>query len=129
VDDATTYNKWLSRGILKMDTEDFLMASKYFCKASLRFPDNKDAYCLNVISIVSSYSLAMSKNYIDEQFKREKVAQTLDFLDVAIAATSHDTRDPSLYFFRGLINFQLHKFYDALNDFNVAISVEEDPTG
>jgi tetratricopeptide (TPR) repeat protein len=38
IDTATIYNKWLSRGILKMDTEDYLMASKYFGKASLHFP-------------------------------------------------------------------------------------------
>ncbi|MFM7852648.1 MAG: hypothetical protein ACKO96_12235 [Flammeovirgaceae bacterium] len=38
IDKATIYNKWLSRGILKMDTEEYLMASKYFSKASLIFP-------------------------------------------------------------------------------------------
>ena len=37
IDKAAIYNKWLSRGILKMDTEEYLMASKYFGKASLRF--------------------------------------------------------------------------------------------
>jgi tetratricopeptide (TPR) repeat protein len=59
IDKATTYNKWLSRGILKMDTEDYLMASKYFSKASLICPSNKDSFCLNVISIVRSYSYSM----------------------------------------------------------------------
>ena len=38
IDKASIYNKWLSRGILKMDTEEYLMASKYFNKASMRFP-------------------------------------------------------------------------------------------
>lgn len=37
-------------------------------------------------------------------------------------------KEPSLYFFRGLLNFQLHYFYDALSDFNQAIESEEDPT-
>ena len=60
IDQATIYNKWLSRGILKMDTEEYLMASKYFGKASLRFPDNKDSFCLNAISIVRSYSYSMA---------------------------------------------------------------------
>jgi tetratricopeptide (TPR) repeat protein len=59
MDKATIYNKWLSRGILKMDTEEYLMASKYFSKASLRFPGNKDAFCLNVISIVRSYTFSL----------------------------------------------------------------------
>ena len=46
LDNATTYNKYLSKGILSMDHEDFLMASKYFNKAQKIFPANKDAYCL-----------------------------------------------------------------------------------
>jgi tetratricopeptide (TPR) repeat protein len=65
LDKATIYNKWLSRGILKMDTEEYLMASKYFGKASIRFPDNKDAFCLNVISTVRSYSYSMNNIFID----------------------------------------------------------------
>ena len=35
---------------------------------------------------------------------------------------------PSLYFFRGLLHFQMHMFYQALQDFNVAIEEEEEPT-
>jgi tetratricopeptide (TPR) repeat protein len=84
IDKATVYNKWLSRGILKMDTEEYLMASKYFGKASMRFPENKDSFCLNAISIVRSYSYSMSTKFIDDLQKKEKVEQTLKFLDVAI---------------------------------------------
>lgn len=65
IDKASVYNKWLSRGILKMDTEEYLMASKYFGKASVRFPNNKDSFCLNVISIVRSYSFSMMNLFID----------------------------------------------------------------
>lgn len=65
LDKATIYNKWLSRGILKMDTEEYLMASKFFGKASLRFPKNKDAFCLNAISIVRSYSFSFQNVFID----------------------------------------------------------------
>ena len=34
--------------------------------------------------------------------------------------------EPSLYFFRGLLNFQMHNFLDALKDFNKAIESEEE---
>lgn len=84
IDKATIYNKWLSRGILKMDTEEYLMASKYFGKASLRFPSNKDAFCLNAISIVRSYTYSMGGIYIDNVIKCDKVKQTKQFMDVAI---------------------------------------------
>lgn len=73
IDKATIYNKWLSRGILKMDTEEYLMASKYFGKASVRFKENKDAFCLNVISIVRSYSFSMKGLFIDNEQKNLKL--------------------------------------------------------
>ena len=59
------YNKLLSKGILKMDHEDYLMASKYFNRAWKIFPANKDAYCLQVISIVRSYTYSLHGYNID----------------------------------------------------------------
>ena len=129
IDQASIYNKWLSRGILKMDTEEYLMASKYFGKASMRFPSNKDSFCLNVISIVRSYSYSLQNQYIDNKTKLSKILQTKDFLNVAINCCCKDQKQPSLFFFRGLLNYQMHNFYEALNDFNVAIAEEEEPTG
>lgn len=64
-DNATIYNKWLGRGILRMDHEDYLMASKYFGKAWNRFPSNKDPYLLQVISIVNSYSYSLAGYSMD----------------------------------------------------------------
>jgi hypothetical protein len=46
LDAPTIYNKYLGKGILRMDHEDYLMASKYFTKAWKKFPQNKDPYCL-----------------------------------------------------------------------------------
>jgi len=38
IETETLYNKFLSKGILRMDHEDYLMASKYFNKAWKLFP-------------------------------------------------------------------------------------------
>ena len=65
VDAATIYNKWLGKGILRMDHEDYLMASKFFSKAWKKYPSNKDPYCLQVISIVRSYSYSLGGYNID----------------------------------------------------------------
>lgn len=65
MDSASLYNKLLGKGILKMDHEEFLMATKYFKKASLKFPGNKDPYCLYIISIVRSYSYSLKGIPID----------------------------------------------------------------
>jgi tetratricopeptide (TPR) repeat protein len=59
VDIASVYNKFLGKGILRMDNEEYIMATKYFEKASVKFPANKDPYCLYVISIVRSYNYSL----------------------------------------------------------------------
>jgi hypothetical protein len=104
-DNATIYNKWLGRGILRMDHEDYLMASKYFGKAWHRFPSNKDPYLLQVISIVNSYSYSLAGYSMDQSVKYDKVRETKNFLGKAITNVNHKKKEASLYFFRGLLNF------------------------
>lgn len=65
LDAATVYNKLLGKGILRMDHEDYLMATKYFTRASQKFPTNKDSYCLYIISIVRSYTYSHAGMTID----------------------------------------------------------------
>lgn len=65
LDAATIYNKLLGKGILRMDHEDYIMATKYFTKASMKFPSNKDSYCLHIISMVRSYSYTHALMTID----------------------------------------------------------------
>jgi len=48
-------------------------------------------------------------------------------MDRAIANCNRSS-GPSLYFFRGVLYFELHMFYEALQDFNFAIEEEEEPT-
>jgi hypothetical protein len=67
-----------------MDHEDFLMASKHFGKAWKIFPGNKDAYLLQVISVVRSYSYSLEGYCIDQMVKLDKVIDTKNFLDKAI---------------------------------------------
>ncbi len=67
VDGATIYNKMLSKGILRMDHEDYIMATKYFQKASLKFPENKDTYCLSIIGVVRSFSYSFTNRFIDDE--------------------------------------------------------------
>jgi tetratricopeptide (TPR) repeat protein len=64
---------------------------------------------------------------IDNDLKLEKVMQAKLFMDSAITRCNK-VKIPSLNFFRGLLYFQMHMFYEALKDFNVAIEEEEEPT-
>lgn len=65
LDAATVYNKLLGKGILRMDHEDYIMATKYFTKASTKFTANKDSYCLHIISMVRSYTYSHAGMCID----------------------------------------------------------------
>jgi hypothetical protein len=65
LDPATAYNKLLAKGILRMDHEDFIMATKYFGKASKKFTANKDPYCLHIISMVRSFTYSHAGMSID----------------------------------------------------------------
>lgn len=78
------YNKNLSKGILRMDVEDYLLACKYFTKAWKIFPSNKDTYCLQIISIVKSYTYSLHDFNIDQQIKFDKVQETKRFVEKAI---------------------------------------------
>jgi hypothetical protein len=104
IDQASIYNKLLGKGILRMDNEDFILATKYFNKASLRFPANKDPYCLYIISEVRSYGYALREMTIDQEEKKQKLLDTKIFMDQAIK-NCNKSKEPSLYFFRGLLNF------------------------
>ena len=127
LDLPSIYNKLLGKGILRMDHEDYLMATKYFTKASTKFTQNKDPYCLHIISMVRSYSYSMSDLTIDNPQKQEKIMQAKFFMDHAISSCNK-VKVPSLHFFRGLLYFQMHMFYEALKDFNTSIEEEEEPT-
>ena len=108
-----------------MDSEDYLMASKYFQKAWQLYPSIKDAYCLQVISIVKSFTYSLREYSIDQKSKFDKVLETKRFMDQAIA-NCLPQKEPSFYFFRGLLEYQMHNFYDSLKDFNEAINLETD---
>ena len=112
-DKCLTYNKNLSKGILRMDNEDYLMAAKYFSKAWKVFPSNKDCYCLQVISIVQSYTYSLHGFWIDQPIKYDKVQETKFFVEKAIANCQHKDDYASLYFFKALLNFHLHNFYEC----------------
>lgn len=116
LDGATIYNKLLGKGILRMDHEDYIMATKYFTKASNKFSANKDPYCLYIISLVRSYSYSHESLCIDNEGKLGQVAKAKAFMDSAIDRCNAKlpSKVPSLYFFRGLLLFQMHQFYQAL---------------
>ena len=63
---------------------------------------------------------------MDQHIKYDKVLETKKFMDKAITNCCKQTPEASLYFFRGLLNFQMHNFLEALNDFNLAIEAEEE---
>ena len=80
-----------------------------------------------MISIVRSYTYSLDGYNIDQSIKFDKILDTKLFIDKAIL-NCQPLKEPSLYFFRGLLNCQLHKFYESICDLNEAIKNEEEPT-
>ena len=61
--------------------------------------------------------------------KCKKLQLLKKFLDRAIEKCEPTNGiDPSMYYFRGLLSFQLFNFYEALTDFNRAIGAEAEVT-
>ena len=81
----------------------------------------------SIISIISSSTY--SENYneiIDVDFpnKRKKVNSAIKVLNSAIEESSDDL---TLYYYRGLLLFYLHRFFEAFLDFDYIVEKEDEP--
>lgn len=99
-----------------------------FKKASFGdFQKNKEPYLLQVISIITSVTYSDNNNDIinvDLPHKRKAVNQAVKVLNLAI---DKNPEDLSLYYYRGLLMFYLHKFFDAFLDFDFIVEKEDEP--
>jgi hypothetical protein len=99
-----------------------------FEKASFGdFKKNKEPYLLQVISIINSVTHSENSNDIinvDMPYKQKAINQAVKVLNLAI---ENNHEDLSLYYYRGLLMFYLHKFFDAFLDFDYIVEKEDEP--
>ena len=103
-------------------------AQTIFKKASFgEFKKNKEPFLLQVISLISSVTNSDINNDIinvDLPHKKKAINQAIKVLNSAIEQNKEDL---SLYYYRGLLLFYLHKFFDAFLDFDYIVEKEEEP--
>jgi len=61
---------------------------------------------------------------VNSDFKRQGARKSISYLDQAIKTNPEKT---NLYFYRGLIYFYLHEFFEALLDFDYAVEKDDEP--
>ena len=97
-------------------------------KASFgEFKKNKEPFLLQVISVISSVTYSDNNNEIinvDFPNKRRSINNAIKVLNHAIELNKDDL---SLYYYRGLLLFYLHKFFEAFLDFDFIVEKEEEP--
>lgn len=103
-------------------------AQTVFQKASFGdFKKNKEPYLLQVISLITSVTYHCQNNDIinvDFPAKRKTLSQAIKILNLAITQNPDDL---TLYYYRGLLLFYLHKFFDAFLDFDYIVEKEDEP--
>ena len=129
LDLCSQYNKLLALGFSKMQKGLNEEAQGIFKKASFGdFQKNKEPYLLQVISLVSSVTHQHQNNDIinvDSPQKRKILQSAIKVLDSAIEQNKDDL---SLFYYRGLLLFYLHKFFEAFLDFDYIVEKEDEPT-
>jgi tetratricopeptide (TPR) repeat protein len=128
IDLWSQYNKLLALGFSRMQKNLYEEAQTIFKKASFgEFKKNKEPYLLQVISLISSVTNSDINNDIinvDLPHKRKVITQAIKVLNSAIEQNKEDL---SLFYYRGLLFFYLHKFFDAFLDFDYIVEKEEEP--
>jgi len=122
------YNKLLAIGFSKLLKNWYEEAQGIFKKAAFGdFEKNKEPYLLQVISLISSVTYPDNNNDIinvDNPQKTKVVEEAVKILDSAIDKNKEDL---TLYYYRGLALFYLHKFFDAFLDFDFIVEKEDEP--
>jgi tetratricopeptide (TPR) repeat protein len=102
-------------------------AEGFFKKASFGdFKKNKEPYLLQIISLIKSVTYADNNDIInvDIPSKRKAILKAIKVLNIGIEQNPDDL---SLYYYRGLLLFYLHKFFDAFLDFDYIVEKEDEP--
>ena len=122
LDSCSVYNKQLALGFSRLQKRFNEEAQTIFKKAAVGdFKKNKEPYLLHVISVISSVTYSDNQNDIinvDSAQKQKSVNTAIQVLNHAIGINPEDL---TLYYYRGLLHYYLHEFFDAFLDFNYII--------
>lgn len=126
LDQASEYNEIVARGVLWSEKSlEYVKAHELFDLAKEKFPDNKDPFLLQSLNIMMKCYKESPDQWIDDPERRKMLSMAKNLVDVAIE--SNCKLDSVIYYYRGLLHYYLHWFYEALLDFEMAIDKDDEP--
>ncbi len=109
----------MCQGLKCLDNKEYETAISFFTKASQKIPGHRDPYFLRAVSIVK-YALHKPIKPITKSKMLRDARRDLN------RALKHSPKDYQVMYFRGILNFALHYFYDAITDFEKVIEKAEE---
>ena len=116
---TSLYNMVLCQGLKCLASTEYENAISFFTKCSQKIPNNRDPYLLRAIAIVR---YAMHKP-IKPKTKNKMLKDAKRDLNKALV---NSQKDYNVLYLRGLVNFALHFFYDAITDLETVIDKSEE---
>ena len=116
---GATFNMSLCQGLKALNSSEYENAISFFTKASQKMPQHRDPFLLRAIAIVR-FAMhkpikLMTKNKMLKDAKRD-----------LNRALSNSPKDYQVLYLRGLLNFSLNFFYDAITDLEIVIEKSEE---
>ena len=126
LDKASEYNEIIARGIKMADTDkNYVGAHELFETSKAIFPDNKDPFLLQSLNIIMKWFQDCPNQWIDDPERRKLLIMAKEIVDESIE--KNWKLDSVIYYYRGLLHYYLHWFYEALLDFEMAIDKDDEP--
>lgn len=126
LDKASEYNEIVAKGILMADADkSYAGAHDLYEISKTIFPDNKDPYLLQSLNIIMKCFQDSPNQWIDDPERRKLIIMAKEIVDEAI--DKNCKLDSVIYYYRGLLHYYLHCFYEALLDFEMAIDKDDEP--
>lgn len=109
----------MCQGLKALEKKEYENAISFFSKAGQKMPGNRDPYFMRAVSIVQYAIYKPLKPATKSKMLRD-AKRDLN------RALKHSPKDYQVMFFRGILNFALHYFYDAITDFETVIEKSEE---
>ena len=109
-----------------MDKSKFKDAFKIFERALDKFPNNQEPYLLQVLCLIKQCPGSSTNGMIniDSEEKLLMISRSIEILNTAIKASPDRL---SLFYFRGLLYYYKHQFFDALLDLDYIVEKDDEP--
>lgn len=102
-----------------LEKKEYENAISFFSKAQQKIAGNRDPYFLRAVSTVR-FALHKPIKAITRTKMMRDAKRDLN------RALKHSPKDYQVMYFRGILNFALHYFYDAITDFETVIEKSEE---